>query len=122
MAQIARRAYVPLSTAFFDDATTLEAGEAAAFMYLHMMTKAKVLGNDGIFTEAQIARLGFADWKKRLHALESAGLVERVSGLITMPAWLKWNESSGEREARLEADRRRKEAWKAARLSEGNPL
>ena len=108
MARTASRFHVPLDVNFFDDAKVLEAGEAAAYLYLAMMTKAKTLDTDGVLSRAQVERLGVKGWQKRLARLVEVGLVDQALDCYGIASWLNWNESSADRHARLESERKRK--------------
>ena len=109
MARTATRIYVPLDVTFFDDVKVVDAGEAAAWLYLNMMVKAKQLDSDGLMSEAQIERLRIRGWRRRLDALVAVGLVaQTLPGVYVIVGWLNWNESRDARAARLKADRDRK--------------
>lgn len=109
MARTAARIYVPLDVNFFDDDKVIEAGEAAGWLFLNMMAKAKQLDNDGTLTRPQVERLAVRGWQKRLEALVKVGAVEETTpGTYVIANWLKWNESKADRDERLRADRQRK--------------
>ena len=109
MARAASRIYVPLDANFFDDDKIIEAGEAAGWLFLNMMAKAKQLDSDGLLTRPQIERLAVRGWQKRLDALVKVHAVEEtMPGVYVITKWLDWNESKAARSARLEADRDRK--------------
>lgn len=109
MARTATRFYVPLDVNFFDDDKIVEAGEAAGWLYLNIMTKAKQLDSDGLLTRAQIERLGVRGWQRRLaRLLEVDAIEETTPGVYVIPGWLTWNESKAARADRLRADRERK--------------
>ena len=109
MARKATRIYVPLDVNFFDDDKVLDAGEAAGWLYLNMMAKAKGVDRDGQLTTEQIRKLSIRGWQKRLEALVAQGLVtETLPGIYVITGWLNWNESRADREERLRKDRERK--------------
>jgi hypothetical protein len=113
MGRVAARLYVPLDVGFFDDEKVVAAGEKAAFLYLAMCAKAKLLDTDGILTRGQIAKTALPGWQARLKALlEQQAVIEvpmqRDAYLIA--AWHKWNESKETRGDRLAEDRARKRA------------
>jgi hypothetical protein len=109
MARVASRIYVPLDVNFFDDDKVLAAGEAAAWLYLNMCARAKLVDNDGVLTRQQIERLGVRGFPKRLAALVANGLVtETITDLYFIEGWLNWNESKAKRQERLKAERDRK--------------
>jgi hypothetical protein len=108
MARTVSRFHVPLDVNFFDDGKVVDAGEAAGWLYLAMMTKAKTLDTDGVLSRAQIDRLGVKGWPKRLARLVEVGLVDQAQDHYGLVGWLNWNESAAAREARREADRKRK--------------
>ena len=121
MARTATRLYVPLDVGFFDDEKIVAAGEKAAFLYLAMLTKAKLLDTDGVLTKGQIAKLALPGWAARLKALLEPGndgtaLVVELPmqrDVYFLPAWHKWNESKEARADRHQKDRDRKAAMKA---------
>jgi hypothetical protein len=111
MARTAARLYVPIDVGFFDDEKIVAAGEKAAFLYLAMLAKAKLLDTDGVLSRGQIAKLALPGWQARLKALlEVEAVVElpmqRDSYAIT--AWYRWNESKDDRAERHKRDRERK--------------
>ena len=109
MARAATRIYVPLDVNFFDDDKVIEAGEAAAWLFLNMMGKAKQLDSDGLLTRPQMERLGVKGWQRRATRLTEVGLIEEtIPGTYVITGWLNWNESKAQRAARLKADRDRK--------------
>lgn len=109
MARAASRIYVPLDANFFDDDKVVAAGEAAAFLFLNILTKAKQLDKDGLLTTPQIERLAVKGWQRRLARLVEVGLVEQtLPDTYVVSGWLNWNESAAARAARLKADRERK--------------
>lgn len=117
MARTAARIYVPLDVSFFDDDKVIEAGEAAGWLFLNMMTKAKAVDEDGSLSTAQMQRLGVKSWERRAARLVAVGLVEEPEpGTFYIANWLKWNESKKARADKREADRLRKaEAAERAR-------
>lgn len=118
MARTAARIYVPLDANFFDDDKIIEAGEAAGWLFLNMMAKAKQLDSDGLLTRAQVERLAVRGWQRRLATLLDVGAVQETTpGIYVIPGWLNWNESKAARAERLRADRERK----AAKNGGGNP-
>ena len=120
MARTAARIYVPLDVSFFDDDKVIEAGEAAGWLFLNMMTKAKAVDEDGSLSTAQMQRLGVKGWERRAARLVAVGLVdEPTPGVFYIANWLKWNESKKVRADKREADRIRKaEAAEARRRAE----
>ena len=109
MARKATRIYVPLDVNFFDDDKVLDAGEAAGWLFLNMIAKAKVVDKDGQLTSEQIKRIGVTRWQSRLESLVAQGLVTpTLPGTYVISNWLKWNESRSDREERLRKDRERK--------------
>jgi hypothetical protein len=102
------RLYVKLDVSFFDDDKILAAGEKAAWLYLHLLCKAKQLDTDGRLTTLQIGRLGVDAWRPRLARLIEVGLVEAEGDAIAIGKWLTWNESAADRRQRLEDERQRK--------------
>lgn len=108
MARAATKIYVPLDVMFFDDDKVEKAGEAATYLYLNMLTKAKAIDRDGVLTEQQIAKLAISNWRKRLETLVALGLVEFVGDDYRIAGWLKWNESVDDRAERLKKDRESK--------------
>jgi hypothetical protein len=98
-----------LDANFFDDDKVLAAGEAATYLFLAMMTKAKQLDTDGVLSRLQIERLGIRAWQKRLDALVAVNLVEPTTpGVYGITGWLNWNESREDRAERLRQERQRK--------------
>ena len=110
MTRIARRLSVPLDVGFMDDDKVIQAGEQAAWLYLAILLKCKVLASDGVITKGQISRLAVPQWQRRLACLQDAGLVRSVdgNGTYAVPSWGKWNELQDQRATRLKADRDRK--------------
>lgn len=109
MARAVTRIYVPLDVNFFDDDKVIEAGEAAAWLFLNMMSRAKQLDSDGLLTGLQMERLHVRNWRKRIPKLLAVGLIEEtLPDTYVITGWLNWNESKAERQARLKADRDRK--------------
>lgn len=108
MSRKSTRIYLPLDVSFMDDEKIIRAGEHAGWLYLAMALRCKALGLDGLLSDVQVARLHVPDWQARLEALvREKAVVERKNGYF-LPAYLKWNESSKEKEERLERDRKRK--------------
>lgn len=107
MAGNARRLFLPLDAAFFDDERVIEAGEKAGWLLLAMFCRIKQLGKDGTITDAQIGRLGVPGTRQRLAALVDVGLICRIDGGYEIPAWLKWNERQSVREKRSQDARDR---------------
>lgn len=118
MARKAKRIYVPLDASFFDDDKVIEAGEAAAVLYLAMLCRIKTLDTDGSLSKAQMQRIGVQGAARRLARLVAVGLVEQHGDQLHVPAWAKWNETRSERGERLEAERKRKADAAAARRGE----
>jgi hypothetical protein len=122
MARTASRMYVPLDVGFFDDEKIVAAGEKAAFLFLAMLSKAKLLDTDGTLTRGQIAKLALPGWQARLKALLEPGIDGSVlvvelpmqRDVYFVPAWYKWNESKDDRADRHRRDRDRKASTKAA--------
>ena len=102
------RMYVPLSTSFFMDDDVLNVGESAGWLYLRMLAQAKALESDGVLTERQVLALNVPDVRKRLADLLAVGLIIADGDVFTIRGFLKWNESKAARDARREADRKRK--------------
>ena len=113
MARAAARLYVPLDVGFFDDEKIVAAGEKAGWLYLTMLTKAKLLDTDGVLTKGQIAKLGITNWLPRLKALLETGAVVELPmarDTYAIAAWYRWNESKDARAQRLADDRDRKKS------------
>ena len=110
MPRKARRLSVPLDVGFMDDDKVIEAGEQAAWLYLAILLRCKVIASDGTITRQQVGRLAVPGWQRRLARLEEVGLVASIdgNGTFAVPAWAKWNETQSEREERLKRDRDRK--------------
>jgi hypothetical protein len=107
----ASRLYVPLDVGFFDDEKVIQAGEKAGWLYLHMLTKAKLLDTDGALSKGQISKLGIPGWPGRLRDLIATGLVVELPmqrDTYVIAAWYRWNESKEARDLRLAEDRERK--------------
>ena len=118
MSRKSARIYLPLDVSFMDDDKIIRAGEQAGWLYLAMALKCKALGVDGVLSDVQIARLHVPDWHDRLEVLiREKAVVERKTGYF-LPAYLSWNESTKEKAARLERDRKRK-AGQHGKTTEG---
>ena len=110
MPRKARRLSVPIDVGFMDDDKVIEAGEQAAWMYLAILLRCKVIASDGIITKNQLSRLGVTGWQRRIERLQDVGLLSSVdgNGTFKVSAWEHWNETQVEREERLKRDRDRK--------------
>lgn len=118
MSRKSARIYLPLDVSFMDDDKIIRAGEQAGWLYLAMALKCKALGVDGVLSDVQVARLHVPDWQERLEVLiREKAVVERKNGYF-LPAYLSWNESTKEKAARLERDRKRK-AGQHGKTTEG---
>jgi hypothetical protein len=118
MARTASRIYVPLDATFFDDDKVIEAGEAAGWLYLNMLARAKQLDTDGVLTTPQMERLHVRNWRQRVKKLTEVGLIEDALGVYGIVGWLKWNESVAARATRLESERIAKAQRAQARAAE----
>lgn len=116
------RLYVKLDVSFFDDDKILAAGEKAAWLYLHLLCKAKQLDTDGRLTTLQVGRLGVEGWRPRLARLIEVGLVQSDADSVEIVKWLSWNEAASDRRDRMEAERQRKAdaAAKKARMADAS--
>lgn len=118
MSRKSTRIYLPLDVSFMDDEKIIRAGEQAGWLYLAMALRCKALGVDGVLSDVQIARLHVPDWQERLALLVTEKAVTPRKGGYLLPAYLKWNESTKEKEERLERDRKRK-AGSSGKPTEG---
>jgi hypothetical protein len=106
-----RGLYVKLDAHFADDERIMEAGEAAAWLYVLALAKAKQLSHtDGVLTRGHIERLGLDNLDQRIERLVATGLWLREGAGYRIAAWLKWNKSAQEiaeiRRTKAEAGRR----------------
>lgn len=113
------RPFLPVDVSFMDDDKVVEAGPAAAWLFLGILLACKRNGTDGTITRAQLARLGITSWQKHVRTLQDVGLVMDVSEdpskpLLWVPSWAKWNLLEHEREEK------RQKARKAAHSRWGN--
>lgn len=108
MARTAARLYVPLDANLFDDDKIVQAGEAATYLYVAMLARAKLLDTDGTLSVAQVDRLHIKNWQRRLTTLVAVGLIDEAPGYYGITGWLNWNESKAKRAERLKAERDRK--------------
>lgn len=86
------RVWFALDANFTRDDKVLEAGEAAAFLYLAILGHLALTQQRGSLTRAQVSRMGIPGWERRMERLEKAGLVESSDpDTYAIPAWEGWS-------------------------------
>jgi hypothetical protein len=114
--------YVPLSVHFFEDDRVLAAGDGPTLLYIAMCLRAKALGTDGRLSEAQVKRLHRRRWRVEISRLTVLELVvlDRSTDQYVIASWHKHNEAIDVRNARLAADRSRKQDKRPAFQPDSN--
>jgi hypothetical protein len=120
---VSRRLYVPLDVNYADDPAIVEAGPDAELLYVRSLALAKRLEDDGVIHRGHLRRLA-ADLPAVAAGVTADTIADRLvaTGLWAthadgwrIAAWLDWNASAAEIDARRTADRERKTAWRKAK-------
>lgn len=133
MSRTSPRTYVPLDCRFFDDDRVLQAGEAAAFLFLNILCAVKLDGSDGIISLWKIRRLNVHKYRQRVDKLIAVGLLQPLKSggsddqgddlCFLVPSWSRWNLLSHQVEAKRETGRQAaNRRWHSDGSTDGSPI
>lgn len=104
-----RSLYVPLNVYYWRDVTAAGLTQNAGVLYQLIISEVKMLGTDGLISRSTIRQLGVNGYWHSLRLLIRSGwILDKGDDLFYVAAWLKWNDSLDDINARRKADRDRK--------------